>query len=455
MDVVIFGASGDLAGRKVLPAIGAITPRRRLRVVGAGRSDLTRERFRRTVEETTGSAELAATAEWVRLDYGQADSYSALKDVVTAPGAVYYLATPPSTFSPILTALATSGLTHKADQSRIVVEKPFGRDEASAHQLNLQLESLFDDSQVYRIDHYLAKDTVQNVLAFRFSNSLFEPFWNRMLIDSIQITAAEQLDVGERAGYYDGAGAVRDLVQNHLLQVLALITMEPPATFDAEDIGEAKTQLLRTVAPLDPATAVRGQYEGYLDADGVAPSSRRETYAAAQVRIDNWRWQGVPIFLRTGKALRRQLTEAIIRLKDAPHLLLDGDPVASIPTLLVIRFQPAEEVVLRIGAKPPGASFSLEPAGLRLEYAGLSRGRLPDAYENVLNEVLDGEHSVFPGPREIERSWAIVDPLMRAWEEEGRPLSYARGSWGPPAADSLIAAQGGGCWTTSGEEPGT
>ncbi|HEY4026646.1 MAG TPA: glucose-6-phosphate dehydrogenase, partial [Candidatus Dormibacteraeota bacterium] len=283
---------------------------------------------------------------------------------------------------------------------------------------------------------------------------LFETVWSRLFVDSIQITAAEDLDVGRRAGYYDHYGAVRDVVQNHVLQILALVTMDPPATFDAPDIRDAKTRLLRAVRPLDPNAAVRGQYEGYRDADGVPPDSRRETYAAARVTIDNWRWQGVPIFLRAGKALRRSVTEAVVRFKEAPHLQLDGRPVPGIPTLLAIRIQPHEEVQLRVGAKVPGARFELAPASLHLDYRRLAHGPLPDAYENVFAEVLEGGHSVFPGPDEIERSWAIVDPLLRSWEERGSPAPYSRGSWGPDEADALVAEHGGGRWMTSGEEPG-
>jgi glucose-6-phosphate 1-dehydrogenase len=453
--IVVFGASGDLARRKVLPAIGAVAPVGQVQVIGAGRSEFSPSDFQSLVAETTGKAEFAASAEWVQLDYGAPSTYPGLRQVLHGRPAVFYLATPPSTFSPILTALTGSGLAHRGDGSRIVVEKPFGENEASARALDHQLEALFEESQIYRIDHYLAKDTVQNILAFRFTNQLFEPVWNRSAMKSIQITAAEDLDVGSRAGYYDHYGAVRDMIQNHVLQVLALVAMEPPATFNPDDIRDAKTHLLRAVQPIDPENAVRGQYEGYTQAEGIPPGSRRETFAAAAVRIENWRWQDVPIFLRTGKALPRQLTEVVIRLRDAPHLRLDDSRIACVPTLIFIRIQPQEEVLIRIGAKRPGPSFEIVPAGLHLPYAALAGGPLPDAYENVFSEVLAGGHSVFPGPHEIERSWEIVDPLIASWESGGRPDTYARGSWGPDAANDLINRLGGGRWITSGEEPGT
>jgi glucose-6-phosphate 1-dehydrogenase len=455
-DIVIFGASGDLARRKVLPALGALGGDGELRVVGAGRTELPREAFQELVATASGSSKLAAQADWVHLDYDTLDSYRALQQATNGAGhpVIYYLATPPATFTSIVEGLSRAGLSRGGDH-RIVIEKPMGQDAESARRLNRQLREVFDESQIFRIDHYLAKDTVQNVLAFRFSNSLFEPVWNRTMIESIQITAAEEIDIGERAGYYDQIGAMRDMVQNHVLQLLALVTMEPPTTLDPADIRNAKAELLRAVQPLDPATAVRGQYDGYLDTAGVAPDSRRETYAAARVLVENWRWEGVPIFVRTGKALRRHLTEVVVRLRDAPHLRIGGRRQRGITTLVVIRFQPDEGILLRIGAKRPGTPFEMVPAGMKLEYKRLARRELPDAYVNVLNEILAGGHTVFPGAREIERSWEIVDPVIQAWEAEGHPEVYEPGSWGPGGAADLVAAHGGGRWISSAEEPGT
>jgi glucose-6-phosphate 1-dehydrogenase len=459
VDLVIFGASGDLARRKILPSLARLVSREctSLRVIGAGRSHKTAAEFRDMVKEAGANHALVSAAEWVQLDYGDSSTFTQLKDLLSgSPCVIFYLATPPETFSDILAALVLSGLANKVDATRrIVVEKPLGHDLASAHKLNAQLAEAFDEEQTFRIDHYLAKDTVQNVLALRFSNSLFEPVWNRTLVETILITVAEEEGIGQRAGYYDQTGAVRDIIQNHALQLLALITMEPPTTFDAEYVRRAKRAALRAMSPIDPTSAVRGQYDGYLEEDGVARDSRRETYVAARVAIENWRWDGVPIFVRTGKSLARRVTEVVIKLRDAPMLRIGGRRQRGIPTLIVIRIQPDEGISLRIGAKRPGTRFEMVPAGMRLDYARLTKAALPDAYENVLSEVLAGGHSAFPGAEEIELSWEIVDPLVHAWETDGHPEIYPVGSWGPRAADDLVAAGGGGRWIVSGDEPGT
>jgi glucose-6-phosphate 1-dehydrogenase len=459
VDLVIFGATGDLARRKILPSLGRLVKREgmSLRVIGAGRSHKSTVEFRDMVNEAGANKELASTAEWVQLDYGEPATFAPLKELLTgSPCVIFYMATPPETFSDILAALVHSALANKVDATRrIVVEKPLGHDLASAHKLNAQLAEAFDEEQIFRIDHYLAKDTVQNVLALRFSNSLFEPVWNRTLVETILITVAEAEGIGQRAGYYDQTGAVRDIIQNHVLQLLALITMEPPTTFDPEYVRRAKRAALRAMSPIDPSSAVRGQYEGYLEENGVDPDSRRETYVAARVAIENWRWDGVPIFVRTGKSLARRVTEVVIKLRDAPMLRIGGRRQRGIPTLIVIRIQPDEGISLRIGAKRPGTRFEMVPAGMRLDYAKLTKAALPDAYENVLSEVLAGGHSAFPGAEEIELSWEIVDPLIEAWEADGHPEIYPAGSWGPRAADDLVEDGGGGRWIVSGDEPGT
>jgi glucose-6-phosphate 1-dehydrogenase len=458
-DLVVFGASGDLATRKIFPALRALADRGELstplRVIGVGRSNLSDERIQDLLGEPAQRDGI--TAKWIRLDYDSPESYEPLKAEVDGSAAViFYLATPPTTFKPIVSALAQTGMAKKGDPTRrVVVEKPFGRDLESALEIEKTLAEAFEETQIFRIDHYLAKDTVQNTLAFRFSNGIFEPIWNRTLVDTIQLTVAEEGTIESRAGYYDEAGATRDMVQNHVLQVLALILMEPPITLDAPNIRRAKIDALRAMRPIDAAEAVRGQYEGYLEEPGVNRASRRETFVAARIHVDNWRWAGVPIFFRTGKALRRRVTEAVIRFKEAPTLSIDGQPQRGIPTLLLIRVQPEEGITLRIGAKLPGARFEMVPAGMSLEYSRLLQSELPDAYEHVLSELIAGGHSVFPSGEEIERSWEIVDPLLKAWEAGGHPERYVQGSWGPYGAAELISTGGGTRWIDPGDEPGT
>jgi glucose-6-phosphate 1-dehydrogenase len=456
---VIFGASGDLAQRKILPSLKRLASPdgMELRVIGAGRTAQSTIRFRDAVRKRSGSQRLAATAEWARIDYKSQATFAGLKKLTAGSAhVIFYMATPPETAGDIMRTLSQSKLTSKGDPTRrVVVEKPLGHDLESARKLNSQLAKAFEEQQIFRIDHYLAKDTVQNVLAFRFSNSLFEPVWNRNLVETIQITVAEEEGIRKRAGYYDQTGAVRDVMQNHMLQLLALVTMEPPTTFDAEYVRRAKRAALRAMSPINPSFAVRGQYLGYLDEEAVANDSRRETYAAVRLSIENWRWDGVPIFLRTGKALQRRVTEVVIKLRDAPHLRIGGNRQRGVPSLIVIRIQPDEGITIRIGAKRPGTRFEMVPAGMKLDYKGLTKAPLPDAYENVLSEVLAGGHSAFPGAEEIELQWEIVDPLLKSWEAEGHPEPYTRGSWGPQAADDLVSAGGGGRWIVSGDEPGT
>ena len=459
VDLVIFGASGDLAQRKILPSLKRLASPdgMELRIIGAGRTAQSTTHFREIVKKRSGSQRLAATAEWARIDYKSQTTFAGMKKLVAgAAHVIFYMATPPETAGDIIRSLGQSKLTARGDPTRrVVIEKPLGHDLESARKLNAQLAKAFEEQQIFRIDHYLAKDTVQNVLAFRFSNSLFEPVWNRNLVETIQITVAESEGIGKRAGYYDQTGAVRDIIQNHVLQLLALVTMEPPTTFDSEYVRRAKRAALRAMSPINPSNAVRGQYIGYLDEEAVANDSRRETYAAVRLSIENWRWDGVPIFLRTGKALQRRVTEVVIKLRDAPHLRIGGNRQRGVPSLIVIRIQPDEGITIRIGAKRPGTRFEMVPAGMKLDYAALTKAPLPDAYENVLSEVLAGGHSAFPGAEEIELQWEIVDPLLKSWEAEGHPEPYARGTWGPQAADDLVSAGGGGRWIVSGDEPGT
>lgn len=443
---MIFGASGDLSNRKILPALGRLAENRDLRIVGVGRRAMSPQQFGDLVTRSSGRPALGASASWVQLDYADRDGYRRLSEAREGDRSmVFYLATPPAVIGSILDGLSASALVRRGDANRVVVEKPLGHDAGSAADLNQQLAQLFDESQVYRIDHYLGKDIVQNLLAFRFSNPLFESVWNRSFVDSIQITVAEQIDIVERAGYYDEVGALRDIVQNHILQVLALVAMEAPTSLNPVDLRASKLALLRAVHPLDPAASVAGQYDGYRGTAGVPVDSRRETFAAGRIAIENWSWQGVPIFFRTGKAMARQVAEVVVRLKDTPRLRVGDRALGSIPALIVIRIQPDEGIALRIGAKHPGPQFELMPAVMRLDYR-MAVKELPDAYDNVLGEILAGGQLEFPGPDEIVRAWEIVDPLLQEWESRGQPEIYSRGSWGPRAADELIAAHGAGQW---------
>jgi glucose-6-phosphate 1-dehydrogenase len=330
----------------------------------------------------------------------------------------------------------------------VVVEKPFGRDLESARELNRRLLDHFSEEEVYRIDHYLGKETVQNILAFRLGNGLFEPLWNRGHIDHVQILVAEQLGVEERGGYYDRAGALRDMVQNHLLQLLCLVAMEPPGVFAADAVRNEKLKVLQCIRPFDPADlsarVVRGQYEGYTREPGVSPASTTETYAALRLEVDTWRWAGVPFFLRTGKALADRRTEVSIQFHHPPLALFSGvdgsHPIP--PSVLTLRIQPDEGISLSLGLKPPGAGMRLEPVTLDFSYRQRFGGDPPAAYERLLLDAIHGDATLFLRGDEVEAAWAVVEPILRGWPEAPPPERYPRGSWGPRGADALVRPSG-------------
>ena len=356
----------------------------------------------------------------------------------------------------IVKALKAADLNYDSDVDvRCIIEKPFGVDLESALELQRVVEHVFRESQVYRIDHYLGKETVQNVMAFRFANFMFEPVWNRNYIDNIQITAAEDIGIGTRAGYYDQAGAMRDLVQNHMLQLLTLVCMEPPATFEADKVRDEKVKVLHAITPPTPEevreTTVRAQYtagteggedvNGYLDEDGVPDDSRTETYAALKLEVHNWRWAGVPIYLRTGKHLTRKVTEIAVQLKPVPHLAFQSAGSVGVqPNQLVLTMQPNEGVSLSLGAKIPGSSMRIRPVNMEFLYGSAFMSQSPEAYERLIMDAMRGEATLFTRNDEVIAQWSIIDPILQAWKADDMPLhTYESGSAGPTAADELIA----------------
>ncbi len=480
--VVIFGASGDLTSRKLMPALQALMVRQQLApgtsIVGVGRSDLDHEDFRarmRRAVEQAGDVDERAWAEleggfrYVSGGYDDGATYKVLDEVVgdldrergTAGNRLHYLSTPPGVFADVVRRLGEVGLHRPAlggEFARVVIEKPFGRDLASAEALDAALHEVLDEDQLYRIDHYLGKETVQNVLALRFANSIFEPVWNRRYVDSVQITVAESEGVGHRAGFYEEAGALRDIVQNHLLQVLALTAMEPPVSMSPQGIRDEKVKALGAVDLLDAAEVgaevVRARYRagwvggaevpGYLDEDGVAPDSRTETYVAMRLRIDNWRWAGVPFYLRTGKRLPKRMTEVALQFSGVPHLPFAPTQAAELgPNALVLRIQPDEGIALRFGAKVPGQSFDVRSVSMDFSYGAAFLEEAPEAYERLLLDALHGDPTLFIRTDEVRQAWRIVQPLLDAWADDpAPPVDYDAGTWGPEEADRLLAADG-------------
>jgi len=371
---------------------------------------------------------------------------------------VFYLATAPGFFPVIVSALGKAGLADKHDaEVRVVIEKPFGSDLDSARALNGAVLGVFDERQVYRIDHYLGKETVQNLLAFRFANAMFEPVWNRNYIDSVQITAVEDIGIGTRAEYYDSSGALRDLVQNHMLQLMTLLCMEPPPSFSADKLRDEKVKVAQAIKPPTPEEverlAVRAQYgpgvsggdavPGYLDEQGVPDGSTTETYAALRLEVSNWRWAGVPFYLRTGKRLARRVTEIAVTLKPVPHLALQqAGSVGVQPNQLVLTVQPDEGVSLSLGAKIPGPRMRIRPVNMEFRYGTSFLSESPEAYERLILDVLLGEPPLFPQHEEVELSWQILDPIVDYWASKGSPEPYPSGTWGPPSADAMLARDG-------------
>ena len=463
--IVIFGASGDLTRRKLIPALFNLYRKGRLsantRIAGFARrpwsDEYFRDRLRGGVEEFGGGADDAdwdAFASHVRYVQGNLDKPSDYEGLQTSlcelegEGAnrLYYLATAPSFYVPIVEQLGALEMARQTESwRRVVVEKPFGRDLASAHYLNEAIHKVFDESQVYRIDHYLGKETAQNILFFRFANAIFEPVWNRRYVDHVHITASEQVDVGHRAGYYDTAGVLRDMFQNHMLQLLTLVAMEPPANFEADAVRNEKVKVLSAIPPIAPDNIVHAQYDGYCGAEGVAPGSCTPTYAALKLFINNWRWKNVPFYLRSGKALAHKTTEIIIQFQRPPHMMFDLPPdYRFTPNILSLCIQPDEGIHLKIQTKVPDAAQDMRSVDMEFHYGSSFEGGLPDAYERLLLDALNGDASLFARSDEIETAWKLVDPVIHICENpEAPPLaSYEPGSWGPVEADELLAREG-------------
>jgi glucose-6-phosphate 1-dehydrogenase len=481
--MVIFGAGGDLTWRKLVPALYNLFLDRLLpeqfAIVGLARAEIDDEGFRRRLREGVDLFSRRGPADdetWngftLHLTYLAGDFTRPetglllgrrLEELDRGWGAranrVFYFAIPPLLFEAAARQLESLGICRECDRDRLVVEKPFGRDLTSARDLDQLLTSLFAESQIYRIDHYLGKETVQNILAFRFANSVFEPVWNRRYIDHVQITVAETVGVEDRGGYYDRAGALRDMVQNHLLQLLCLIAMEPPVSFAADEVRNKKVDVLRAIRPIRPEEvhdfAVRGQYgkgiadgnavPAYREEPGIAPDSATETFAALKFFIDNWRWQGVPFYLRTGKRLNAKVSEVSIVFRPVPHQSFPASAVENWhPNRLVIRIQPEEGIVLRIQAKQPGTRMLLSPVDMEFRYREAFRTTSPEAYETLLLDVMRGDATLFMRADQVESAWSVIKPVLEAWAQVPPAdfPDYPPGSWGPEAAEALITRNG-------------
>jgi glucose-6-phosphate 1-dehydrogenase len=478
--MVIFGASGDLTARKLMPALYNLAAQRALpvsfKVVGAARAGGSDQTFRTEMSQAvTRHSRTSPVNEMVwnsfeeHLSYasiGDPDGYEKLrrrldefdKEAGTSGNRLFYLAVPPTAYAEIVGELGRHAVARsEKGWSRIVIEKPFGRDLASARSLSEAVQRVFREHEIFRIDHYLGKETVQNILVLRFANGIFEPTWNRQYVDHVEITVAESGGIEARADYYETAGAIRDIVQNHLLQLLTLVAMEPPVAFDADAVRDEKVKVLRAVRRIAPdavaASAVRGQYGpgyiegravcGYRDEEGVSNRSTTETYVALKLAVDSWRWEGIPFYLRTGKRLPKRATEIAVQYRRAPHQLFGREGQALEANTLVLRIQPDEGISLTFGAKVPVQGLRIRQVHMDFSYGASFVVDAPDAYETLLLDALRGEATLFTRRDEIEEQWEIVQPILDAWAA-GEPEPYEAGSWGPVSADSLVAADGRG-----------
>lgn len=468
--IVIFGASGDLTQRKLVPALYNLYRKGRLpeqfNIVGASRTPLSHDDFRKQVQggvqnfskETYNEDQWAKFSQHIWYAAGDASKSDDLERINTflaehengLSNRLYYLSVTPTLYPAIIQNLGKLGMGEENGKGwrRVIIEKPFGTDLASAKDLNRIVHQNFDESQVYRIDHYLGKETAQNILFLRFSNTIFEPVWNRNYVDNIQITVAETVDVGHRAAYYDHAGVLRDMFQNHILQLLALVTMEPPASFNATALRNEKVKVLSAVRAIPMSDTVRAQYEGYRQTEGVAADSQTPTYAALKLKIDTWRWQGVKFYLRSGKAMADKTSQIRVRFRRPPQVMfnLPKDETFA-PNTLTFCIQPDEGIHLNFEAKVPDSAHETRSVNMDFRYSeAFGEYEIPEAYERLLLDALNGDPSLFTRSDEIETLWGIIDPVLQGWLTSEAPpvVSYPRGTWGPAEADELIGRDGHG-----------
>jgi glucose-6-phosphate 1-dehydrogenase len=492
--LVIFGASGDLAKLKLIPACYELANEgllpEKFALVGYGRKSIADEEFRKTCLESIRKNARSVKKNggnvdekiWKRLEgsiyfhtggYDEPEPYAKLCERLkqidqqhgTQGNRLFYISTPPEAFAPIVTNLAKSGCAvrhaNNAPYHRVIIEKPFGHDLATAKALNAACLTALGEEQIYRIDHYLGKETVQNLMVLRFSNAIFEPIWNYKYIDHVQITVSETVNADDRAGYYDNSGALRDMVQNHIFQIMALVAMEPPSALDAQAIRDEKVKVYRSIRQIKPTHvdqfAVRGQYaagtyhdgkkevttNGYLHAEGVKPTSRTETFAAIKVFIDNWRWSGMPFYIRTGKALPQKMSEVIVRFRMPPMTLFQKSSANVESNDLVIKIAPEEGISVKMNGKVPGGSLNIKPVELDFNYQEAFKKEAPEAYERLIYDAMLGDQTLFIRGDEVEAAWTIIDPIEHGWaESKNLPQQYAPGTWGPQKAMDLIELDG-------------